>query len=146
MSRQTGVWSDRARWWTLKRFDTPAARALLMDEGVRNVKAILVAKDGVERGTALVLIRKPRTPSQVSRWWRIFGRWACWWISDTNKAAKQISIALHIQMMAHDLIQQPKGKKVMGVSDEGLCHSWGESLSSASALSQGKLLDMRHCL
>jgi hypothetical protein len=63
MSRQTGIWSDRARWWTLKRFDTPAARALLMDEGVRNVKAILVAKDGVERGTALVLIGKLRTSS-----------------------------------------------------------------------------------
>jgi hypothetical protein len=33
-----------------------------MDEGVRNVKAILVAKDGVERGTALVPIGKPGTP------------------------------------------------------------------------------------
>lgn len=33
-------------------------RALLMDEGVRNVRTILVAKDGIERGTTLVPIGK----------------------------------------------------------------------------------------
>lgn len=58
MSRQEGTGIDRAGWWMLKRSDFLETRALLMDEGVRNVKAILVAKDGIERGTTLVPIGK----------------------------------------------------------------------------------------
>ena len=50
MSRQMRVGRDRAQSWAMKGLERREARALLMDEEVRNVGAVLVAKDGVALG------------------------------------------------------------------------------------------------
>ena len=50
MSRQMRVGRDQAQSWALKGLERREARALLMDEEVRNVGAVLVAKDGVALG------------------------------------------------------------------------------------------------
>lgn len=50
MSRQMGFGRDKAQRWALKGLERREARALLMDEEVRNVGAGLVAKDGAALG------------------------------------------------------------------------------------------------